>query len=83
MIQFSGIFGLAGFFFEWQDSADINPVFSRVKIEIYPLNTARYDCVDTWFFVMLSSVKQLKPITKKASPHVHSTQYPPPPPAGI
>jgi len=51
MIQFSGIFGLAGFFFEWQDSADINPVFSRAKIEIYPLNTARYDCVDTWFLL--------------------------------
>jgi len=51
MIQFSGIFSLAGFFLEWQDSADINPVFSRVKIEIYPLNTARYDCVDTWFLL--------------------------------
>jgi len=36
MIQFSGIFGLAGFFLEKQDSADINPVVSRVKIEIYP-----------------------------------------------
>jgi len=51
MIQLSGIFGLAGFFLEWQDSADIDPVDSRVKIEIYPLNTARYGCGDAQFLL--------------------------------
>jgi len=51
MIQFSGTIGLAGFFLEWQDSADINPVPGRVKIEIYPLNTATYDCGDARFLL--------------------------------
>ncbi|WP_218132865.1 hypothetical protein, partial [Nitrosomonas halophila] len=51
MIQFSGIFGLAGFFLEWQDSADINPVSSGVKIKIYPLNTIRYNYDDAQFLL--------------------------------
>jgi hypothetical protein len=51
VIQFSGFFGLTGFFLEWQDSADINPVVCRVKIEIYHLNTVAYDCNNARFLL--------------------------------